>query len=202
MLVAAAAGIGSTLSASELGLRPSVRCQAGRRPYERDRHHGFPRCDGFGRRRLGSGYSYIGIASYLIGGAILLSISLILAISLSINSTRKLDFDPGSVTSFSQTSFSHKLIALPQPQDGPVAITYEFEVDRVREDEVLELMGQVRLIHLRNSAFSWQLHEDLTQFNIFQSMIVPSWTQYVLQRDRMTKAEKNLIDEQKAYISD
>ena len=131
----------------------------------------------------------------LIGGAILLSISLILAIPLSINFTRKLDFDPGSVISFSQTSFSHKLIALPQPQDGPVAITYEFEVDRVREDEFMELMRQVRLIHLRNGAFSWQLHEDLTQFNVFRvEMIVPSWTQYVLQRDRMTKAEKNIIE--------
>ena len=59
-------------------------------------------------------------------------------------------------------------------------------------------MRQVRLIHLRNGAFSWQLHEDLTQFNIFRvEMIVPSWTQYVLQRDRMTKAEKNIIERAK-----
>ena len=126
-------------------------------------------------------------------------ISLILAIPLSINFTGKLEFDPGSVTSFSQTSFSHKLIALPQPQDGPVAITYEFEVDRVREDEFMELMRQVRLIHLRNGAFSWRLHEDLTRFNIFRiEMMVPSWTQYVLQRDRMTKAEKNIIERAKS----
>jgi len=102
------------------------------------------------------------------------------------------------VTSFSQTSFSHKLIHLPQPQDGPVAITYEFEVDRIREDEFMELMRQVRLIHLRNGAFSWRLHEDLTRFNIFRvEMMVPSWTQHVLQRERMTKAEKNIIERAK-----
>ena len=71
-------------------------------------------------------------------------------------------------------------------------------MDRVREDEFMELMRQVRLIHLRNGAFSWQLHEDLTQFNIFRvEMIVPSCTQYVLQRDRMTKAEKNIIERAK-----
>ena len=59
-------------------------------------------------------------------------------------------------------------------------------------------MRQVRLIHLRNGAFSWQLHEDLTQFNIFRiEMIVPSWTQYLLQRDRMTKAEKKIIEQAK-----
>ena len=69
----------------------------------------------------------------------------------------------------------------------------------MREDEFMERMGQVRLIHLRNGAFSWQLHEDLTQFNIFRvEMIVPSWTQYVLQRDRMTKAEKNIIKRAKS----
>jgi hypothetical protein len=90
---------------------------------------------------------------------------------------------------------------LPQPQDGPVAITYEFEVDRVREDEFMELMRQVRLIHLRNGAFSWRLHEDLTRFNIFRvEMMVPSWTQHVLQRDRMTK--KILSSEQRTYISE
>jgi hypothetical protein len=103
----------------------------------------------------GAAAAILGFHPTLIGGAVLLSISLILAIPLSINFTGKLEFDPGSVTSFSQTSFSHKLIALPQPQDGPVAITYEFEVDRVREDEFMELMRQVRLIHLRNGAFSW-----------------------------------------------
>ena len=55
----------------------------------------------------------------------------------------------------------------------------------------LPFVGQIDLVR----AFSWQLHEDLTQFNIFRvEMIVPSWTQYVLQRDRMTKAEKNIIE--------
>jgi hypothetical protein len=123
---------------------------------------------------------------------------LILAIPLSINFTGKLEFDPGSVISLSQTSFSHKLIQLPQPQDGPVAIIYKFEVDKAREDEFMELMRQVRLIHLRNGAFSWRLQEDLTRFNMFRvEMIVPSWTQHVLQRDRMTKVEKSVIEQAK-----
>ena len=200
MLVAAAAGIGWTLSASELW----VAAQRAMPSWSRGRMNATVIMVSQGAMALGgvvwgAAAAILGLHPTLIGGAILLSISLILAIPLSINFTRKLDFDPGSVTSFSQTSFSHKLIALPQPQDGPVAITYEFEVDRVREDEFMELMRQVRLIHLRNGAFSWQLHEDLTQFNIFRvEMIVPSWTQYVLQRDRMTKAEKNIIERAKS----
>jgi hypothetical protein len=199
MIVAAAAGIGWTLSASELW----VASQRAMPSWSRGRMNATVIMVSQGAMALGgivwgAAAAIWGLAPTLIGGAVLLSISLILAIPLSINFTRKLDFDPGSVTSFSQTSFSHKLIALPQPQDGPVAITYEFEVDRVREEEFMELMRQVRLIHLRNGAFSWQLHEDLTQFNIFRiEMIVPSWTQYLLQRDRMTKAEKKIIEEAK-----
>ena len=194
MIVAAAAGIGWTMSASELW----VAAQRAMPSWSRGRMNATVIMASQGAMALGgvvwgAAAAILGVYPTLIGGAVLLSISLILAIPLSINFTGNLEFDPASVT-----SFSHKLIHLPQPQDGPVAITYEFEVDRVREDEFMELMRQVRLIHLRNGAFSWRLHEDLTRFNIFRvEMMVPSWTQHVLQRDRMTKAEKNIIERAK-----
>ena len=194
MIVAAAAGIGWTLSASELW----VAAQRAMPSWSRGRMNATVIMVSQGAMALGGGVwgvaaAILGVYPTLLGGAVLLSISLILAIPLSINFTGNLEFDPASVT-----SFSHKLIQLPQPQDGPVAITYEFEVDRVREDEFMELMRQVRLIHLRNGAFSWQLHEDLTRFNIFRiEMMVPSWTQHVLQRDRMTKSEKSIIERAK-----
>ena len=201
MIVAAAAGIGWTLSASELW----VAAQRAMPSWSRGHMNATVIMVSQGAMALGgvvwgAAAAILGLYPTLIGGAVLLSISLILAIPLSINFTGKLEFDPGSVTSFSQTSFSHKLIALPQPQDGPVAITYEFEVDRVREDEFMELMRQVRLIHLRNGAFSWQLHEDLTQFNIFRvEMIVPSWTRIFIatrpddeSREKYHRASKEL----------
>jgi MFS family permease len=194
MIVAAAAGIGWTMSASELW----VAAQRAMPSWSRGRMNATIIMVSQGAMALGgvvwgTAAATLGVYPTLIGGAVLLSISLILAIPLSINFTGDLEFDPASVT-----SFSHKLIQLPQPQDGPVAITYEFEVDRVREDEFMELMRQVRLIHLRNGAFSWRLHEDLTRLNIFRvEMMVPSWTQHVLQRDRMTKAEKNIIEQAK-----
>ena len=61
-------------------------------------------------------------------------------------------------------------------------------------------MKDVRLIHLRNGAFTWRLHEDLIRQNIFRiEMLVPSWTQYRLQRERMTKSEKNVIDRARGF---
>ena len=55
-----------------------------------------------------------------------------------------------------------------KPRDGPVAITFEVEVDRLYSREFLRLMREVRLIHLRNGAFGWRLDEDLTRFNTYR----------------------------------
>ena len=56
-------------------------------------------------------------------------------------------------------------------------------------------MREVRLIHRRNGAFAWRLDEDLTRSNIYRiEMMVPSWSGYLLQRDRLTKAEQETIN--------
>jgi transmembrane secretion effector len=110
--------------------------------------------------------------------------------AVSIDFTGTLNFDPAPVT-----SFSHKLIYTPQPDDGPMSITVEFKVDCAHGREFMSLMREVRLIHLRNGAYSWRLHEDLTRPNTFRlEMIVPSWNEHLLQKERMTKAEKELLE--------
>jgi hypothetical protein len=82
----------------------------------------------------------------------------------------------------------------PQPRDGPVAITFEVEVDQLRRHEFLGLMCELRLIYLRNGAFAWRLGEDLTRSNTYRiEMMVPSWTGYLLQRERLTKAEQETV---------
>jgi MFS family permease len=194
MIVAALAGLGWTLSASELW----VAAQRAMPSWARGRINAAVIVAAQGAMALGgviwgTAAAILGVNHTLIGGASLLCVSLILAIPLSINFTAKLEIDPESVT-----GVSDDLIHLPQPQDGPVAITYEFEVDRARESEFMELMRHLRLIHLRTGAFSWRLHEDLTHFNSFRvDIMAPSWTQFVLQRERMTKAEKDIIDQAK-----
>jgi MFS family permease len=196
MLVAALAGIGWTLSASELW----VAGQRAMPSWARGRMNATVIMVSQGAMALGgivwgAVAASLGVNITLIAAAVLLFISLILAIPLSINFTGALDFEPAPVT-----SFSHKLIYLPQPKDGPVAVTYEFQVDPVRAPAFLDLMKHVRMIHLRNGAFTWRLHEDLTRLNTFRiEMLVPSWTQHMLQRERMTKAEKTIIDQANAF---
>src|SRR6202008_3078283 len=115
----------------------------------------------------------------------------LLAIPLSINFTTSLSFDPPPINCVMMP-----LVNNPQPRDGPVAITFEIEVDRMREREFFRLMREARLIHLRNGAFAWRLDEDLTRSNTYRiEVMVPSWTGYLLQRDRLTKAEQETIKE-------
>jgi len=82
----------------------------------------------------------------------------------------------------------------PRPHDGPISITMEYQVDRARGRELMNIVRQVRLIHLRNGAYSWQLHEDLGRPNIFRvELAVPSWNEYLLVQERLTKNEQEII---------
>jgi MFS family permease len=190
MGVAALAGIGWTLSASELW----VAGQRAMPTWARGRMSATVIMVSQGAMALGGivwGASAAGFGASitLIGASVLLALSLALAVPLSLNFTEKLDLMPAPVT-----AFSHKLIHTPQPHDGPVLLTYEFEADRARGAELLEVLREVRLIHLRNGAFSWHLHEDLERPNTFRiTMFVPSWTEHLLQQERMTKVERDTL---------
>jgi predicted MFS family arabinose efflux permease len=190
LVVAALAGVGWTLSASELW----VAAQRAMPGWARGRMSATVIMVSQGALALGgviwgSAVAMTGTTYTLLGAAVLFLISLALACPLSIDFTGTLNFDPAPVT-----SFSHKLIYTPQPDDGPMSITVEFKVDCAHGREFMSLMREVRLIHLRNGAYSWRLHEDLTRPNTFRlEMIVPSWNEHLLQKERMTKAEKELF---------
>jgi hypothetical protein len=76
-----------------------------------------------------------------------------------------------------------------------VSITAEFNIDPKRRTECIELMRDARLIFLRNGASRWHLYEDLHHPNKFRmEMVVPSWKEHLLQSERMTKNEKEVVD--------
>jgi MFS family permease len=191
LVVAALAGAGWTLSASELW----VAAQRTMPSWARGRMNATVIMLSQGAIALGGivwGFSSqaAGVNVTLIVAAVAMTLSLFLAIPLSINFTTSLSFDPPPISCVMMP-----LVNNPQPRDGPVAITFEIEIDRLRGREFLRLMREVRLIHRRNGAFSWRLDEDLTRSNIYRiEMMVPSWTGYLLQRERLTKAEQQTIN--------
>jgi MFS family permease len=190
MMVAALAGVGWTVGASELWV-------AGQRAipsWARGRMSAIVIMVSQGGIALGGvvwGFlsQVAGVNIILVIAAITLALSLPLAARLSVNFTTSLSFDPPPIS-----CVMSPLVYNPQPRDGPVAITFEFEVDRLRGREFLGLLRELRLIHLRNGAFGWRLDEDLTRCNTYRiELMVPSWSGYLLQRQRLTKAEQETI---------
>ena len=121
---------------------------------------------------------------------VLLLIFTFSSLSLSIDFTKELSFEPGGVSPFS-VNFVH----VPQRDDGPVLITIDVQLDESRGRELDAFINELRLIHLRNGAYSWQVFADQARPNhVHVEIKMPSWSQYLLQCERITKAEKQVID--------
>ncbi len=195
LAVAAFAGVAWTSSANELWLA-GQRAMPG---WARGRMNATvimfsQRAMALGGVIYGTTAQAFGVTAVLVAvGALILVLLLtfqLLSSPLSIDFTQRLNFEPGAVTPLSQD-----FIYVPQPRDGPVLITIDFQLDETRGREFDSFMNELRLIHLRNGAYSWQLFADPARPNHFHAEIMmPSWSQYLLHSERITKAEKEVID--------
>jgi MFS family permease len=196
LLVAALAGIMWTVSAAELW----VAAQRAMPGWARGRMNATVIMVSQGAMALGGIFwgtiaATTGVKTALIVAAVLVLATL--ALTHLLRHPWSIDFtmtaEPDSVP-VAVMNIVHNLLYRPEPKDGPVLVTVEFQVDRSRGSKFVELMREVRLIHLRNGAYSWQLFEDPSRLNTFRfEMMVPSWTQYMLQQERMTKADGDVI---------
>jgi MFS family permease len=142
----------------------------------------------------GTSVQMFGVEPTLIAACALQLASLLMQVWLSIDFTRELDFQPAAIG-----GAAHKLIHMPSPHDGPVAVMFDVEVDAMVGRDMLALLREVRLINLRNGAFSWRLHEDLGTPNTYRVVIMyPSWTEYLLMSERLTKNEREVLDKAKS----
>jgi len=187
--VAAMAGISWTASASELWI-------AGQRAmpdWARGRMNAMHMMASQGGVALGGilwGWSAtsFGLGRTLVGGAILLIISLVLAVPLSINFAHALNLDPAPLEG------SHDFPLAPKPNEGPVTVTRDYVIRSQDREEFLALMEQVRLIFLRNGAFLFRVEESLESPETFRTeMFVSSWAEHTRQLERMTKGESEIF---------
>jgi hypothetical protein len=142
----------------------------------------------------GGAASMWGVTSTLYASAVLAFVGLSLLFILSIDFTGELDFEPAQVG-----AASFRLIHVPGPRDGPISIMFDVEVDRLRGRQLPDILRQVRLIYLRNGAFSWRLYEDLARPNTYRvEMMYPSWTEYLLLQERLTRQELETMRQARA----
>jgi Transmembrane secretion effector len=197
LVVAALSGMGWTLSASELW----VASQRAMPDWARGRMNATLVMVSQAATALGGiiwGFvaHHAGVVPTFLGAAvfgllIMILVRIVPGLQISIDFTKAASFESAPVSIFSQSLDSGRL---PAPKDGPVSITAEFSVDPTRRNECIELMRDARLIFLRNGASRWHLYEDLKHPNKFRmEVVVPSWKQHLLQSERMTKHEKDVL---------
>jgi len=190
LLVAALAGISWTVSASELW----IACQRAVPDWARGRMTALNIIASQGGVALGGilwGWSAtaLGLSQTLLGGAILLAASLVLAIPLSINFAQSLNLDPAPL----DTRFHNFPLAL-KPDDGPVTIVLEYVIRPEDREEFLALQEQIRLIMLRNGATVFHVDESLENPGTFRvEQHVSSWAEHLRQHARVTKAESVIL---------
>jgi len=204
--VAALAGMGWTLSNSELW----VASQRAMPDWARGRMNATMVMVSQGATALGGviwGFTahHAGVVPTFLGAAVfgllvMVVVRVVPAFRISIDFTKSLSFEAAPGTIFSQHLDPGRL---PAPKDGPVSITAEFQVDPTRRSEFIKATRSARLIFLRNGAYSWHLYEELNQPNKFRMEVtVHSWKQHLLQLERMTKNEKEVIDKLHGLRSD
>ena len=148
---------------------------------------------------------HVGVVPTFLGAAVfgvllMIIVRVVPGLQISIDFTKGLSFESAPISSFSQSLDPSRL---PAPKDGPVSITAEFNVDPTRRDECIELMRDARMIFLRNGAYRWHLYEDLKHPNKFRmEVVVASWKQHLLQSERMTKNEKDVLLKLRALRTD
>jgi len=137
----------------------------------------------------GGAATSLGLGQTLMGGALLLTASLALAIPLSINFAHSLNLDPAPLEA------AHDFPLTPKPDDGPVMVTVEIIIRLEDREEFLASVEQLRLNFLRNGAFLYRVDENLEHSSTFRTeMLVSSWAEHLRQFARMTKAETELVE--------
>src|SRR5258705_2764375 len=198
LVVAALGGMGWTLSASELW----VASQRAMPDWARGRMNATmvmvaQAATALGGVIWGLAAHHAGVVPTFLGAAVfgllvMIIVRVVPGLQISIDFTKSVSFESAPVSIFAQSLDPGRL---PAPKDGPVSITAEFHVDPTRRNECIELMREARMIFLRNGAYRWHLYEDLNQPNKFRMEIVaPSWKEHLLQRERLTRKETEVID--------
>ncbi|MBV9129737.1 MAG: MFS transporter, partial [Verrucomicrobia bacterium] len=190
MAVAALAGLGWTLAASELW----VVAQQAMPGWTRGRLNAATIMVSQGGIAIGglawgAAAAFTGFEYTLLLATLLVCFNLSVAGPLSIDFIKSLDAEPALPPRVPKFPID------PNADDGPIAVIAEVKVDERDLKQFLELMRELRLVYLRNGASSVRLYESLANHSVFRMEAVsPTWQEHLLLHRRMTRTEREILD--------
>jgi MFS family permease len=79
------------------------------------------------------------------------------------------------------------------PNQGPVLVTVEYEVDPKKADEFLEAIHKFARVRRRDGASRWGVYRDTEHPTRYvETFIVDSWAEHMRQHERLTKGDEQL----------
>jgi Transmembrane secretion effector len=88
----------------------------------------------------------------------------------------------------------------PRPDDGPVLITVEYEVDPADADRFVPAMEDLGRVRRRDGAYRWGLYADLERPGVYlETFVVDSWSEHLRQHERLTVADLELTRLTKSF---
>jgi MFS family permease len=82
----------------------------------------------------------------------------------------------------------------PLPDDGPVLIQIEYQIEPHNRAAFLRAVQAVGRVRRRNGATSWRVFRDIgAESRLVERYVLTSWSEYVRLRSRMTIADRDLI---------
>jgi MFS family permease len=78
----------------------------------------------------------------------------------------------------------------PRPDDGPVLITVEYQVDAADAARFVSAMEELGRIRRRDGGYRWGVYADLERPGCYlETFVVDSWSEHLRQHDRLTVAD-------------
>ena len=112
---------------------------------------------------------------------------LLLTRHLTVEGTREIDFTPATV----QRPPDPRVNVA--PDDGPVMVTIEYQVDPARAAEFAEVMQRTRRARLRQGALSWGLFRDVAEPGRYIEYFVDeTWIEHLRRLERFTAFDAEL----------
>ena len=131
----------------------------------------------------------VGDGRALLGAAIVLVVGSATALRWRLRSGEELDLSP------SQHWPQLEVEIEPEPGEGPVLVTVEYQVGDAEAEDFVRTMNEVRTFRLRDGAMRWGLFRDPTAPERYlETFVVPSWGEHLRQHERITVADKEIED--------
>lgn len=94
-----------------------------------------------------------------------------------------------------------QLITTIRPDDGPVLVQIDYEIDPAQSEAFRTAMGEVRVIRLRDGGMRWVLLDDLGKPGHYrESFLVESWSEHLRQMEHSTMDDAVVERRARAFL--